>query len=245
MLDVLKSLGPIDLRNVRRDSLLAWIIALPLFMALLLRVCVLPLTTVLWERLQFDLTVYYPLILSYFIIMMFPATYGMVIGFLLLDERDDETLTALQVTPMPMNAYLAYRVSIPALLTLLIMFPAFPIAGLGNPSAGDIFIAAITAAPLAPLCALTLAGFSANKVQGFAVLKAVGFIALATVLFSYFVRSGWQWAFGIIPTFWPMKVYWALGESDPHVWRYVVIGLAYQFVLLALLLRRFNKVIHR
>lgn len=39
--------------------------------------------------------------------------FGVVTGFLLLDERDDRTLTALQVTPLPLRAYIFYRVTVP------------------------------------------------------------------------------------------------------------------------------------
>ncbi len=41
---------------------------------------------------------------------------GMVVGFLLLDERDAHTPAALRVTPLSMRRYLAYRVSGPLLV---------------------------------------------------------------------------------------------------------------------------------
>lgn len=45
-----------------------------------------------------------------------PDLVGMVIGFLLLDERDTQTLDALRVTPLSMRRYLAYRISAPLLI---------------------------------------------------------------------------------------------------------------------------------
>jgi fluoroquinolone transport system permease protein len=44
-----------------------------------------------------------------FLVVVMPALVGMVIGFLLLDQRDDQTLAALQVTPLTLNGYLIYR----------------------------------------------------------------------------------------------------------------------------------------
>jgi fluoroquinolone transport system permease protein len=242
---VFKALGPIDARNVRRDSFLAWIVFLPILLALILRWGVPPLTTRLQEQFGFDLTPYYPVILSYFFVMTLPTVFGAVIGFLLLDERDDATLIALQVTPMTMNHYLVYRIAVPMTLTTLLMFVVFPLANLGSLGFLPLLFASLTAAPLAPLWAMLLAAFAENKVQGFALMKGSGFVLLVVPLFAYFVTSGWHWAFGLLPTFWPMKVYWVLEAGGSNVWVYVLVALAYQFTLLAFLMRRFNKVIHR
>jgi fluoroquinolone transport system permease protein len=63
----------------------------------------------------FDLSVYYPLIMSFIAVAM-PMIYGALIGFLVLDQRDDNTITALQVTPLTLVGYLGYRVALPTLL---------------------------------------------------------------------------------------------------------------------------------
>ena len=244
-IDVLRSLGPIDARNVRRDSLLGWIILVPILMGLLMRFGVPPLAEAMRAQFGFDLSPYYPLMLSYFLITLCPLMFGMVIGFLLLDERDDRTLTALQVTPLTMNAYLAYRVAVPVVLTVVLMFVLFPLVDLADLSFGHILVAGLAAAPLAPLLALFLAGFAANKVQGFAALKGLGFVLMVVPTVGYFVRPPWHWAFGLVPTFWPMRVYWSLEAGHSQLWLHLHIALAYQALLLFLLLRRFDTVIHR
>jgi fluoroquinolone transport system permease protein len=65
---VVRALGPIDVRNVLRDSALKWMILLPLLSALVLRFGIPPLTARLLARSGFDLVPYYPAILSYFIV---------------------------------------------------------------------------------------------------------------------------------------------------------------------------------
>src|SRR5690349_16329264 len=103
-LTTFRTLMTTDLKNVRRDSLLVWLPFIPIIQALSIRVAVPIVTAALYQRLSFDLTPYYPLIMSGFV-MESPATIGMVIGLLLLDERDERTLTALLVTPMPLIRY--------------------------------------------------------------------------------------------------------------------------------------------
>lgn len=241
---MLRSLGPIDIRNVRRDSMTSWMIFIPIVLALLIRWGVPPLTARLIEQYNFNLAEYYPVILAYLFIGMSPMTFGVVIGFLLVDEKDDNTLTALQVTPLPLSNYLVYRVAIPIILTFGLMFVIFPVANLTPFNSQAIFFSAIAAAPMAPMLALTIASVAQNKVQGFAVMKLLGIVLLAPV-FAYFASPGWELVFGIFPTYWPMKVYWLLDAGQTNIWLPLLIAVIYQSLLTALLAKRFYKVLHR
>jgi fluoroquinolone transport system permease protein len=237
-----QALGPVDVHSVRRDSLLRWFIFLPLLLVIVLRIAVPIATQLVWERLRFDLRPYYHLINSFLYLIM-PMLVGMVLGFLLLDQRDDQTLTALQVTPLSLNGYLAYRISLPLLIALVTTLLMVPLAGLGEVKIWAHLAAALCAAPLAPMYALFNAALAQNKVQGFAVMKASSVISIPPLV-AYFVTSGWQWLFGLVPTYWPVKVYWLLQAGNAQGWLVLAIGLAYQSLLIALLLRWFNAVMH-
>lgn len=241
---VFRSLGPIDIRNIRRDSLVAWMIYIPILMALLARFGIPPLAARLLEQYNFDLTTYYPVLLSYFFIGMCPMVFGAVIGFLLLDEKDDRTLTALQVTPMPLSSYLIYRVSIPIILTIVMLLIIFPLANLTPFNLKVILISAIAAAPMSPMLALFLAAFAENKIQGFALMKLTGVFLLAPI-FAYFVTSNWELVFGFLPTYWPLKVYWMLSAGETNVWLYVFVAVVYQLLVTFFFAKRFYKVLHQ
>jgi fluoroquinolone transport system permease protein len=241
---LLKALGPIDARNVKRDSLLLWMAVMPFFFVLLFRFLVPWVRDALLEQFNFDLEPFYILIMSYAFVVGTPVLFGVVIGFLLLDERDDGTLTALQVTPLPLSNYLFYRVALPMLLSVTLTMMTFPLAGLVAFPPRYLFLVSLLASALAPIFALFLATFAANKVQGFALMKGMG-IFLVLPLAAYFVRSNWQLAFGIIPTYWPVKLYWVLDASEPGGWIYLLVGVVYQLLLLVALLQRFNQVMHQ
>ncbi len=241
---VFRSLGPIDIRSVRRDSLTSWMIFLPILLALVMRWGIPPLTARVMEQYNFDLVPYYPLLVAYFFVGICPMVFGAVIGFILLDEKDDRTLTALQVTPLPLSGYVLYRVTIPILLTFGLMFVLFPLANLTPFNLRTIFLSAIAAAPMAPMLALLFGSIAQNKVQGFALMKLTGFIFIAPVV-AYFAPAGWELLFGIVPTYWPMKVYWLLYEGAVVVWPYVVVAVVYQLLVTMYFARRFYKVLHQ
>jgi fluoroquinolone transport system permease protein len=243
VIQTLHALGPIDVRGVRRDSLLSWMILLPVIGALVLRWGLPFLNERLIERYAFDLTPYYPALLGYFFVMT-PVIFGTLVGFLLLDEKDDQTLIALQVTPLSLPRYLAYRIAVPVVLAFVMVFVIFPLAGLSVLPLTYIAVIGIVAAPLAPLLALYLAAFAQNKVQGFALVKLSGVVLMLPVI-AFFVQSPWDLAFGIIPTFWLVNLYWKLETGQSGVWIDVLVALIYQSIGIGALIRRFDTVMHR
>ena len=170
---VIRALGPIDVKSVARDSMLRWMIGMPIILAFVFRWGVPAVGGWLGERYDFDLAPYHPLLTS-FLVLMTPTLMGSVVGFLLLDQRDDRTLTALQVTPLSVQGYLAYRIAVPMAVSVPVMMAGIAIADLVEMGIVAAFAAAVQAAPTAPLYALFVAAFAANKVQGFALLKGVG-----------------------------------------------------------------------
>ncbi|MPY89056.1 MAG: hypothetical protein GEU99_14145 [Luteitalea sp.] len=170
---------------------------------------------------------------------------GTVVGFLLLDQRDDQTMTALLVTPLSLGDYLRYRLSGLMILSAAVGAVMVPLAGLTETTPLQVVATAVTAAPLAPIYALFLGTFAANKVQGFALAKAVGVVLWPCVV-SYFVTGPWQSAFGLVPHYWPLKVFWLFDEGAVgHALTHALIGVGWQAALLMLLVRRFSHVVRR
>ena len=235
-------LAQIDAVNVSRDALLRWVAALPLLIAIVVRFFLPIIIKRLEDTFHLSLGGLYPGIASYALLITAPMLCGTVIGFLLLDERDDRTLLALRVTPMPLGSYLAWRLLAPMFLSIAITLVSFPLAGLEKPNLLRLLIVALLAAPLAPLVALALSTFASNKVQGFAFVKASGVFQVAPLI-AYFISSGWELVLWIIPTYWPAKLLWSFQRGETGAWIYLVIGLIYQSMLVVLLLRRFNRAV--
>jgi fluoroquinolone transport system permease protein len=240
---VFRALGPIDLRNVRRDSMLLWLPILPVFLALLFRFGLPALSVWIAERYAFDLKITYPLIVSVFVPMV-GGFAGIVIGFLLLDERDDQTLLALMVTPMPPTSYLIYRLGLPMVISTVTTLAVFPLIGLVSISAPLLIAIAFLSSFAAPIIALFLATIAENKVAGLALMKLLNGILMLPVV-AYFIPEPWQFLAGMLPTYWPLKVFWAASQGDPTVWVYLIIGLVINAGFLTVVVRLFNRALHR
>ncbi len=241
---VFQSLGPVDARNVRRDALLRWLILAPVGLAVAVRWVMPGLLTAVSTILHVDLLPYFPPLMGFGLIILVPYLAGMVIGFLLLDQKDDGTLLALQVTPLPLRLYLAYRLSAPMLVSVVMTLIAAPLSGIVDLGVGPLLLVAVGAAPTAPLFALALTAVAQNKVQGLALTKTAGIFMLPPMI-AYFVTAKWQILLGLVPTYWPAKMLWTAQAEQSAFWFYWVVGLAYQLALLWLLGQQFDRVMHR
>lgn len=236
---VLRALGPIDAHSVRRDPLLRWMLAIPVVLGLAVRFGLPPLGRWMEGRFGIAIADYYPLLGS-FLALAVPAIYGAVIGFLLLEQRDDGTLAALHVTPLTARGYALWRIAGPMAGSVVAGLVVLQLAGLPGPGPAGQLVAVLAAAPLAPAWAFFMGAFAANKVQGFALMKAAGVVNWPPVI-AWFVSPELRRLFGVCPTYWPVEVYWQLAAGrSPGV--PLVLGSLYLAVLIALLLRRFERV---
>lgn len=242
-LTAFKALGPIDYKSVRRDSMLAWLIAIPFMAALGMRTIIPQINTWLVAEFSFSLEPYYILLMgSFFFVSAMMA--GVIVGFLMLDERDDRTLLALQVTPLPLNTYLLYRLSLPVLIGFIVTMLAWPLLNWFPLSFGALVVITLLAALEAPIFALALAIFAENKVAGFALMKASGVVQLAPII-AWFVDTPWQYFFGLVPLYWPAKLFWVAVNGEPGFWIYALVGLAVHLIYLAIALKRFSRIMSR
>jgi fluoroquinolone transport system permease protein len=237
----IRTLTMSDLRNLNRDSLLRLMVIYPWIIALLLR-WVLPFMVEGFAD-QFDLRPYYGILTSFFSIMLMPQIFGCVIGFMLLDERDEGTLTVLQVTPLTLERYLTYKLAVPFIVAVIAVYIFVPVVGLVQLPYAPLLPIALVAALEAPMIALLLASLATNKVQGVAVMKGMSLIFIAPLI-AYFTPQPWELLWGIFPTYWPVRAFWALLEGEAW-WPYVVVGLAVHLFYLALLWRRFERALSR
>lgn len=242
MSSALAAFGRNDLRNVRRDSILLVVVIGPFIYAAV--VWLVPsLTDYAATTHGFDLVPYYPVISSAFQVLGPLMLLGAMCGFLLLEDKDQHTLAALRVTPVPPLAYPLYRAGVTVVLTTtsvvatLALSPIFP-AGL---LIGTIPIG-VVAGLGAVLIGLLMAAVADNKVEGLAIIRAVGVLVFVIPLIPYFldIDLRTELLFGILPSYWPAKALWQAMDGG-STWPYLLVGVVYHVALALPLLRRLGR----
>lgn len=238
--------GRNDLKGIRRDPLLAFVLVAPFVYAGIVAIPTGPVTRYLAERFEFDLIPYYPLIMTGFLTLGSMMIVAALAALLILDERDAHTFTALRVAPVPMRAFIGYRGATIVVLTTLYICVSMAISGLAVPGLlpAGIWPATVLHGVLAGLSAvvvaLLMASIAQNKVEGLAVMRGVGILVAGLPCLPFFIDNGWQYAFGIVPSYWPSAMFWAAARGETW-WPYFVIGVLYHVVLIIPLYRHFAR----
>jgi len=237
-LTLVRTLTGGEIRNIRRDPMLRWLAAFPILTTLALRWLV-PLID---SNIELDLRPYYLLIMSTHAVLAAPVLIGFIVGILLLDERDDNTLWAIRVTPLSMPRYLAWKLSLPVTVTTVLTLVGIPLAGL-IPFQLNYTIPALVGALWAPILALAMVAFAKNKLQGFLLMRMTNLL-LFVPMGAWFFDARWEPLFAVLPAYWPLKAFWLTARGESYL-VFFAVGVVYHAVVMAWLYRRFQRVLRR
>lgn len=229
-----------DALRIVRDRFLAGLFTYVALVALAFRFGLPWLEDELRARFGFELTPYRPLIGSYGALILGSVASGAIGGFLLLETKEEQTLDAVLVSPVPAGRFLALE----AVLTAAVAFPASVVAGLvighGLPPWPIFLATCAVASMIAPALALFVVSFASDKVQAFAVLKIVGLIPVAAAG-MWFVPEPWRWAAVVLPPYGPFEAWWRGAAGEPGWALFLVAGLCSSGSAIALSYTRFVR----
>ena len=233
VLQLYKTFGPVDSKYIRRDDMSIMLLIAPVLLGIATRWVIPYIFQGIGYLIGEDILPYITPIMGYMLLILMPLFCGMIIGLLLLDHVDDHTIQGIQVSPVSMSAYMAYRLATPMAFSLLMTLLVYPISGLQPIDFLSLLGCALLAMPFAPLLALIFATIAENKIQGMVVMKASGGILILPVL-AYFLTSNWKFIVAIVPTFWPGQFYWMSLAGDPNRWIIFVLGMGIETGLIIL-----------
>ena len=207
---VLALLGA-DRRRLGRDGLLAWVAALPLVMAVAVRAGLLWLAGAL-EGHGIMIGPWLPQLRAVALAVVVPVLVGVVVGFMLLEEKQDRVWAALAVTEVSLRRYLAWRAATCLTAAALVTFACLRIAGPAGLGVGRTAWAAVGAAPLAGAVALGLAAWARDTIQGFAAVKLL-LVVLVLPAAAPALAAPWRNLLVLVPSWWILRAVEATGGA--------------------------------
>lgn len=235
----LAAFGRNDLRGTYRDPLLVMIVLAPAIWTSGVALLTPRVTGMLADRYGFDLVPHYPLILTAFLLLTSIIIAGGLAAFLVLDEVDAGTLIALRVTPVPLSTFFAYRAATVVVVTTVYVIATMSFSGILEPGLLPALVPiGLLSGLSAVVCLLLIVAVANNKIQGLAMVRALGMLIAGLPALPWFVHSGWNLAFGVLPPYWAAKAFWVASDHGSW-WPYVVAGIAYNLAVAWPLFRRF------
>ncbi|MBC8590022.1 ABC transporter permease [Lachnospiraceae bacterium NSJ-29] len=217
-----------EIKKWMGDSMMGFMIGYPIIFALLGRYF-LPWLS---KRNGFDFTPFNDLILV-IIVLLVPIAYGALIGFSILEDRDDNVITNIRVTPLSLNHFLGFRLAAIYVLCVLATVFVMWFSDIGDLDIKNIIAISLLASLEAPISGLFINALAKNKIEGFAVMKAGGGIIIFPIV-GLFFNNIKELFFSFAPGFWTAKSISSLIRGDGLYLsynQYYFIGLAYMIIL--------------
>jgi fluoroquinolone transport system permease protein len=235
----LAAFGRNDIRGTYRDPLLWMIVVAPVIWTTGVAILTPMFTEMLAERYDFDLVPYYPLILTAFLLLTSIIITGAIAAFLVLDEMDAGTMTALRVTPVPLSTFFAYRAATVMVVTTVYVIGTLSFSGILEPGLVPALIPiGLLSGLTAVVCLLLIVVVANNKIQGIAMVRALGMLMAGLPALPWFIDSAWNLAFGVLPPYWAAKAFFVASDHGTW-WPYVAVGVIYNVTVAWPLFRRF------
>jgi fluoroquinolone transport system permease protein len=194
------------------------------------------------RAVQLDLAQYYPAVVAFLAVFNGGLLGGTIVGFMLLEERENDTIRPLLVSPLPLDRYLNYRIVVPAVFGFfLVAVQLLILRGLAPLPVYYVIPVAGGAAFTASVVTLAFATLAQNRIQGFALLKFVG-VGGFIVGGAWFAPEPWQYLIGVFPPYWISKSYWLALEGSSYWWAALLPGILLHAIFIQRLKDRFSDV---
>ncbi len=234
----------VDAKRLSRDQFMLGMLGYLVGICIVIRFVIPWISVESVARWGVDITPYYPVLTGYLGMLNGAMLVGILSGFLLLETREERTIRALLVTPVPWSTYVGFNIAVMLVLAVVFMLAQSWIIGVGYPSFGPMIASALLVAPFAPIAALFLATFADNRVEAFAQAKFVSTAALVPVV-AWFLPEPWQHLAGVIPPYWGLRAFWAAQAGEPGWALWLLPGVLVSAIWLWLLGRAFGRAARR
>jgi fluoroquinolone transport system permease protein len=147
----------------------------------------------------------YYLLLDLFLALLTPYLLCFASAMMMLTEYDENLSDYLAVTPVGKRGYLISRLLFPSALAFCVSVLFVAKLSLTRWEPYFILTVCFLCSLMSVVVALLLFSFSHNRVEGMALGKLSGLLMLGLFV-PFFLRSGWQYLFAPLPSFWAAKL---------------------------------------
>ncbi len=189
---------------------------------------------------------------------------GVILGFSLLENKDEQTIKAIAVSPITVKGYTLFKTTYAFIFGVLGNFvmlfgmkyffgETFSFAygelsfGLTSIDNLSIVLFSIVSSLITPTAGALMAALAKNKIEGFALMKSGGIVFMVPLLILLDAFGDWkQFILGISPNFWAVKGFYNLalhtqGPNDLTFGWYLVIGTVYMIIIASFALNFFIR----
>jgi fluoroquinolone transport system permease protein len=223
-----------DLKQIVRDPIMTLLLFAPLLLIVVFKLLEMFLVPYLAAKAGFDITPYYPYVLS-FVLLMNSGMLGIVTGFMMLDERDGNISQLLEITPLGRSGYLINRLAFASILSIIYGFIGIAVFKLPDLTFFSIVLLSVLSAFYTAIIGLLIFSGAEDKVKGLTFAKGLNTLVLFafTDLFALPWLTFLSWFF---PPYWVTMII-----KTPHSLFAICLAMVIHVAWLGILIFRYAK----
>lgn len=222
-----------DVKMLFREPMMMLLFLTPVVMALVFKILIVFLVPFINNYISFDITPYHPYILSMALVTN-PGILGVVMGFMMLDDKDGKIVKLMSVTPLGRSGYIILRLFFVFISVFFYTFYTYLIVGLVNIPILNLIILTFLLSIYGMLIGIILFALADNKVKGLTYMKSLNIL----MLFALADLTNIQWIQNFsmtFPTYWITKII-----MNPESFTPIFLGMIVSFIWLAICLFSLN-----
>ena len=199
-----------DFKRLLREPVMALLFMVPLIIPVIFRILLNYGVPLLQRFVIFNLTPYYIYLMS-FVLIIVPSLLGIVMGFMLLDDKDGHIAELMSITPLGINRYIAIRLGFVSLFTFTYMFFSYYVFQIVPIPFTTLFYLAILLSIHGALIGLMLFLLADDKVKGMTYAKGLTIV----IVFAFADLLKLDWVRGVammFPPYWITHIIMDPGE---------------------------------
>ncbi|MEN8906426.1 MAG: hypothetical protein ABF289_10760 [Clostridiales bacterium] len=193
-----------DLKQLYREPMMALFFMLPIIMAPLFKVILLFVYPFSQRFFIFELAPYNDFILS-LVLLLVPGMLGVVMGFMLLDDKDGKIIELLSITPLGRSGYIIIRLTFIAIATMIYTIYSYYVMELSLVTLPAILFIGMLLCIYATIIGLIFINLATDKVKGLTYAKGLNIMLI--FVFADLLKTPWITFFAqCFPTYWVYKI---------------------------------------
>ncbi len=165
------------MKKIWREDVIAIIFLAPIVIMVLFRLIISFLLPYLATLLDFNIAEYEKYILS-LVLFISPSMLGMVMGFMLIHDKDNKIVELMSVTPMGKQGYLIIRLSFVFLFTFIYTLYGYLVIGLYLIPIGTLLYITVLLSIYSTIFSLLLFRVATDKVKGLTYAKGLNVLMI-------------------------------------------------------------------
>lgn len=210
-----------DFKQLKREPMMLILFVAPILITIIMRILYVFLVPFIESYTTFKIALYDSYILS-MVLFFTPMMLGVVMGFMMLDDKDAKIVELMSITPLGKSGYLKNRLSFILIPSIIYTFINYYIMGIYIINFATLAYVAIILSLFAIVVGLIFTSLASDKIKGLTYAKGLNLLIIFA--FSDLLKGDFiKYLSLLFPTYWISKIIAIPTNQSSYIYTLVIV----------------------